>query len=68
MLWCRWNGAKLAANWSACETEELCNHTADTALYDVESNGESVNVAGRVATGPSKHLCETCSAQCLNAI
>jgi hypothetical protein len=45
-LWCKWDGAKLAADWSECKMPELYNHTADTSLYDVEHNGENINLAG----------------------
>ena len=43
---CRWDGTRLAANWSACEGAELYNHSADTSLYDVDDNGEPFNLAG----------------------
>ena len=46
---CRWDGTRLAANWSACEGAELYNHSADTSLYDVDDNGEPFNLAGSAA-------------------
>eukprot|EP00729_Bicosta_minor_P018329 gene18329-30585_t len=45
-LWCKWDGATLAVDWESCGKPELYNHTADTALYDVEHNGEADNIAG----------------------
>ena len=48
-LFCRWNGAELKANWSSCEQVELYNHTHDTAIYDVDNNGEPFNLAGQPA-------------------
>lgn len=44
--WCGWDGEQLTANWSQCVKFELYNHTADLALYDVETNGEANNLAG----------------------
>ena len=48
-VWCRWEGRLLASNWSHCIKPELYNHTADTALFDVEHNGEGENLAGAQA-------------------
>ena len=45
-LWCQWIGGSLSANWSRCTKPELYNHTNDTALFDVENNGEETNLAG----------------------
>eukprot|EP00039_Didymoeca_costata_P024132 m.9381 g.9381 ORF g.9381 m.9381 type:complete len:530 (-) comp4056_c0_seq2:699-2288(-) len=47
-LWCQWT-PQLKANWSNCFFPELYNHTRDTALYDVENNGEYENLAGTPA-------------------
>lgn len=47
---CEWDGVSLSANWSACAKPELYNHTADTALYDVDNNGEPLNLAGQSGT------------------
>ena len=46
--WCRWRGDVLAVDWNNCSDadDELFNHTADVALYDVEHDGEPLNVAG----------------------
>ena len=42
-------GAALAVDWARCGHDELFNHTSDTLLYDVEHNGEPLNLAGTPA-------------------
>ena len=47
---CRWDGERLAPDFSRCNGAELYNHTGDTSLYDVDDNGEPFNLAGAAST------------------
>lgn len=49
-IWCKWQGTKLAADWSQCRLPELYNHTADTGLFDVQTREFFTNVAGTAET------------------
>ena len=40
------SGAALAPDFGHCRNRELYSHINDTALYDVDTNGEQLNLAG----------------------
>lgn len=43
-IFCRWVGKTLRPDLSHCGWHELYDHRNDTALYDVDNNGEYANV------------------------
>jgi hypothetical protein len=57
-IWCKWQGRQgtLAVDWTQCKLPELYNHTADSALFDVQTAAYFHNVAGapRTASMQSK--------------
>ena len=45
-LWLPHSGGALAPDFGHCLSRELYSHANDTAIYDVDANGEQINLAG----------------------